>query len=114
MSFIRGVYAVAIGVLIVLLVIFGIGAFYPANAMDVFIIVLPLGAALAVAGALVHGRHGILGASLILGGTGTMIFAITPYRLDSLWRFIGIAVILAVLLVVGLKVLPALRSDSAD
>ena len=127
MSFIRGVYVVAIGVLLVLLVIFGIQSFYPAPEsqgypsseeyreklatyrMNVFSIVLALGALLAVVGTFVRRRLGIFGASLILGGTGTMIYAVVPYRLDSLLRFVGIAVTLAVLVFVGYKVLPSLR-----
>ncbi len=127
MSFIRGVYVVAIGVLLVLLVIFGIQSFYPAPEspgypsseeyreklatyrMNVFFIVLPLGAFLAVVGTFVRRRLGIFGAGLILGGMGTMIYAVAPSRLDSLWRFVGIAVTLAVLVFVGYKVLPSLR-----
>lgn len=120
MSFIRGVYVVAIGVLIVLLVIFGIGSFYPAPEgwdyariatyrMYVFFIVLPLGALLAVVGTLVRRRLSIFGASLILGGMGTMIWAVAPYALDNRLRFVGIAVALAVLAFVGLRVLPSLR-----
>ena len=130
MSFVRGVFAVAIGVLIVLLVIFGIQSFYPAPDRgdfpgwephreqmavyhsNVFLIVLPLGAVLAVTGALIRRRPGIIGAGLVLGGVGTMIFGITPYLLDSLWRFIGIAATLVVLIFVGIKVIPSLRRDS--
>ena len=182
MTFVKGVYAVAIGVLIVLLVIFGVQAFYPAPQypavfwdirveipelivgevpdpdegelvppdnsdakgvdvrqwvipyapgehdypeerhevimrlveeyrerramyyMNVFLGVLPLGALLAVGGTFVRRRREIAGASLVLGGTGTMIFAVVPWRLDSLWRFVGIAVILAVLVLVGFMV----------
>ena len=104
MGFVRGVFAVAIGVLIVLLVIFGIDTFYTDDAMSVYAIVLPLGAALAIVGAFTRSRQGIIGASLILGGTGTMIYAVVPWGLDSLWRFVGIAVTLAVLVVVGFVV----------
>ncbi len=111
MSFLKGVYAVAIGVLIVLLVIFGIQTFYTTDTMSVYSIVLPLGAALAVVGALVRSRQGIIGASLILGGTGTMIYALMPWRLDILWRFVGIAVILAVLVFVGIMVFRSSRED---
>ncbi len=129
MSFVRGVYAVAIGVLIVLLVIFGIQTFYPGPERgdypsweryrealapyhsNVFLIVLPLGAVLAVVGAFVRGRKSIIGASLILGGMGTMIFGLTQYHLDSLWRFAGIAATLVVLILVGFKVMPAMRRD---
>ena len=131
MSFVRGVYVVAIGVLIVLLVMFGIQAFYPEPERgdspswerhreqmavyhsNVFLIVLPLGAVLAVVGAFVRGRRNTIGASLILGGTGIMIYGVTFWHLDSLWRFVGIAATLAVLVLVGFKVLPALRRDSA-
>ena len=127
MSFVRGVYVVAIGVLLVLLVIFGIQSFYPAPEsgaplnleeyreelatyrMNVFSIVLPLGAFLAVVGTFVRRRLGIFGAGLILGGMGTMMYAVTPFSLDSLLRFVGIAVALAVLAFVGYKVLPSLR-----
>jgi hypothetical protein len=120
MSFVRGVYVVAIGVLLVLLVIFGIQSFYPApgyldsinratHRMNVFFIVLPLGAFLAVVGTFVRRRLGIFGAGLILGGMGTMMYAVTPFSLDSLLRFVGIAVALAVLAFVGYKVLPSLR-----
>jgi len=111
MGFVRGVYAVAIGVLIVFLVIYGIAAFYPGDAIGVYTIVLPLGAALAVAGAFVRGMQSVLGAGLILGGVGIMIFAITPFRLDDLWRFVGIAVTLAVLVFVGLKVFRRSEQD---
>lgn len=123
MSFIRGVYVVAIGVMIVLLVIFGIPSFYPAPGyldsinratyrMNVFFIVLPLGAFLAMVGTFVRRRFGMFGAGLILGGMGTMIYAVAPYNLDSLWRFVGIAVALAVLAFVGHRVLPSLRKAS--
>jgi hypothetical protein len=70
---------------------------------NVFFIVLPLGAVLALVGTFIQRRTGIFGAGLILGGLGTMIFAVTPYDLGSIPRFIGIAVILAVLIFVGYK-----------
>jgi hypothetical protein len=78
---------------------------------DIFFIVLPLGAVLAIAGTFVQRRLDIFGAGLILGGMGTMILAIVPYDLDNILRFIGIAVALAVLIFVGYKVfLPLKRS----
>ena len=70
---------------------------------NVFCIVLPLGVVFAVAGTFIQRRTGIFGAALILGGVGTMIFAVTPYNLDDIPRFIGIAVILSVLIFVGYK-----------
>jgi hypothetical protein len=78
---------------------------------NIFFIVLPLGAVFAVAGTFVQRRQDIFGAGLILGGIGTMIFAIVPYDLDNIPRFIGVAVILAVLLFVGYKVFLSSRKS---
>ena len=137
----------AIAVVLVLLVIFGVEAFYPSpqypdypepmraynsseyaeweqewmeiqeeyrqeaaiHDRNVFFIVLPLGVVFAVGGTFIRRRLDIFGAGLILGGIGTMIFAIVPYDLDNMLRFIGIAVILAVLVFVGYKVFFSLR-----
>jgi hypothetical protein len=71
---------------------------------NVFLIVLPLGVVFAIVGIFLQRRQDIFGAGLILGGIGTMIFATVPYDLDNIPRFIGIAVILAVLVFVGYKV----------
>jgi len=75
----------------------------------VFLIVLPLGVVFAVGGTFLQRRQDIFGAGLILGGIGTMIFAILPYDLEAIPRFIGIAVTLAVLIFVGYRVFPSLR-----
>ena len=76
---------------------------------NVFFIVLPLGAVFAVGGTFLRRRLDIFGAGLILGGIGTMIFAIVPYDLDNILRFAGIAAVLAVLVFVGYKVFFSLR-----
>jgi hypothetical protein len=76
---------------------------------NVFLIVLPLGAAFAVVGTFIQRRQDIFGAGLILGGMGTMIFSIVPSDLEAMLRFIGIAVALAVLIFVGYKVFFSLR-----
>jgi FtsH-binding integral membrane protein len=65
----------------------------------------------AVVGTFIQRRLDIFGAGLILGGVGTMIFAVTPYDLDDIPRFIGIAVILAVLIFVGYKVFSSPRTS---
>jgi hypothetical protein len=150
MSFLRGVYVVAIAVVLVLLVIVGVQAFYPApqypdcyellepqpdydspeyeewqqectsivdeyqqeataHDRNIFFIVLPLGVVFAVVGTFIQRRLGIFGAGLILGGVGTMIFALVPYDLGNILRFIGIAATLAVLVFVGYKVFLSLR-----
>jgi len=76
---------------------------------NVFLVVLPLGALVAVGGTFFRRRLSIFGAGLILGGMGTMIFAIVPSELDSVLRFSGIAVALAVLIFVGFRVLNSSR-----
>jgi hypothetical protein len=78
---------------------------------NIFLIVLPLGVIFAIGGTFLQRRQGIFGAGLILGGIGTMIYAVIPYDLDNIPRFIGIAVILAVLIFVGYKIFPSLRKS---
>lgn len=82
-----------------------------AHDRDMFFVVLPLGAAFALAGTFIQKRLGIFGAGLILGGIGTMIFATVPYDLDNVLRFAGIAASLAVLLFVGYKVFLSSRGS---
>jgi hypothetical protein len=82
-----------------------------AHDRNVFFIVLPLGVVFAVMGTFVQRRLDIFGAGLILGGMGTMVFAIVPEDLNMVLRFIGIAVALAVLLFVGYKVFLSLRKS---
>ena len=77
---------------------------------NMFFIVLPLGLLFAVGGTFIQRRLDIFGAGLILGGVGTMIYAITPYDLDNILRFAGIAATLAVLVFVGYKVFLSLRT----
>jgi hypothetical protein len=80
-----------------------------ARQKNIFIIVLPVGAVFAVGGTFLRRRQDIFGAGLILGGMGTMVFAIVPYDLDNILRFAGIAVALAVLIFIGYKVFFSLR-----
>jgi len=121
MRVLRVIYVLGIAVALALLVVFGIRAFFPdpqsylqtaIHARDVFCIVLPLGVVFAIVGTFLQRRQGIFGAGLILGGIGTMIYAVTPYNLDNIPKFIGIAVILAVLVFVGYKVLLPLRKNN--
>ena len=48
---------------------------------------------------------------MILGGMGTMVYAIVPYELNSILRFVGIAVVLAVLIFVGSRIFLSLRKS---
>jgi len=81
-----------------------------AHDRTVFLVVLPLGALFAVGGTFLRRRLDIFGAGLILGGMGTMIYAIVPSELDSVLRFVGIAVALAVLVFVGFRVFSSTRA----
>jgi hypothetical protein len=118
MRILRVIYVLGIAVALVLLVVAGVEAFYPdpsswqgsaVHARNVFFIVLPLGMVFAVGGTFLQRKLDIFGAGLILGGMGTMIFAVVPYDLDNTLRFIGIAVTLAVLIFVGYRVFHSLR-----
>ena len=120
MRFLRVIYVMAIAALIIALVIAGINAFYPdpspwedseIHARNVFFVVLPLGMVLAVVGTFLQRRTGIFGAGLVLGGMGTMVYAIVLYSLDNILRFIGIAVALAVLIFVGNRIFLSLRKN---
>jgi hypothetical protein len=150
MPFLKSLYVLAIAALLIVLVIVGVEAFYPApqypdcyellgpapdyespeyqqweqecasieaeyrqeaavHDRNIFFIVLPLGAVFALVGTFIQRRLGIFGAGLILGGIGTMIFALTPYDLGNILRFAGIAATLAVLIFVGYKVFFSLK-----
>ena len=158
MRILRVVYVLGIAVALVLLVVVGVEAFYPApeypeypmpipdydspeyeewqqeyeewqqeqewrkaleeyrqetptHNKNVFLIVLPLGVVFAIGGTFLQRRLDIFGAGLILGGIGTMILATVPYDLDTKLRFVGLAVILAVLIFVGYKVFVSLRKS---
>lgn len=120
MRFLRVIYVMAIAALIIALVIAGVDAFYPdpsswqdseVHARNVFFVVLPLGMVFAVVGTLIRHRLDIFGAGLILGGMGTMVYAIVPYNLNSMLRFVGIAVVLAVLIFVGNRIFLSLRKS---
>jgi hypothetical protein len=119
MRALKVVYALAIAAALIALVVVGINTFYPEpsyssqygaiHARNVFLIALPLGVVFTVVGAFIQRRTNIFAGGLIVGGIGTMIFALTPYRLDSILIFIGIAIILAVL-VVGYRFLSRKRT----
>ena len=119
MRVLKVIYVMAIAASIVALVIAGIDAFYPdpwswqdleAHARNVWLVVLPLGMALAVAGTFLQRKSGVFGAGLTLGGMGTMVYAIVPYNLNSILRFAGIAVILVILVFVGRRIFSLSRS----
>jgi len=82
-----------------------------AHDKNVFLIVLPLGVVFAIVGIFLQRKLDIFGTGLILAGIGTMIFAVVPYDLEAMLRFIGIAVTLAVLIFVGYKVFLPLRKS---
>jgi hypothetical protein len=118
MRVLKVIFVLAVAASIIALVIAGVDAFYPGpsswqysevHAGNVFFVVLPLGLVFAVVGTFLQRRSGVFGAGLILGGMGTMVYAIVPYNLNSTLRFVGIAVVLAVLVFVGNRVFLSLR-----
>ena len=120
MRVLKVIYVMAIAASIIALVIAGVNAFYPdssswqyseLHARNVFLVVLPLGMVFAVAGTFLQRKSGIFGAGLILGGMGTMVYAIAPYSLNSTLRFAGIAVVLLVLIFVGNRIFLSLRKS---
>ena len=120
MRVLRVVYVLAMAASIIALVIAGVDAFYPdpsswlgsqLHARNVFFVVLPLGMVFAVVGTFIRYRLNVFGAGLILGGMGTMVYAIVPYNLNSILRFVGIAVVLAVLIFVGSRIFLSLRKN---
>jgi hypothetical protein len=120
MRVLKVIYVMAIAASIIALVIAGVDAFYPdpsswqyseIHARNVFFVVLPLGMAFSVVGAFLQRKSGIFGAGLILGGMGTMVYAIVPYNLSSTLRFAGIAVVLLVLIFVGNRIFLSLRKS---
>ena len=120
MRFLKVIYVMGIAALIIALVIAGVNAFYPEpsarqdwalHARNVFFVVLPLGMVFAVVGTFLQRRTGIFGAGLILGGMGTMVYAIVPRDLDDIVRFAGIAAALAVLIFVGNRIFLSLRKS---
>jgi len=119
MRVLKVIYVMAIAAAIIGLVIAGVDAFYPESswqysalhATNVFFVVLPLGMAFSVGGACLQRKSTIFGAGLILGGMGTMVYAIVPYDLDSTLRFAGIAVVLLVLIFVGNRIFLSLRKS---
>ena len=120
MRVLKGIYVMAIAASIIALVIAGVNAFYPdssswldseVHARNVFFVILPLGMVFAVAGTFIRHRLAIFGAGLIVGGMGTMVYAIAPYNLSSTLRFAGIAVVLLVLIFVGNRIFLSLRKS---
>ena len=120
MRLLKVIYVMAIAAAIIGLVIAGVDAFYPEpsswqgseiHARNVFFVVLPLGMAFSVVGTFVQRKSGVFGAGLILGGMGTMVYAIVPYDLSSTLRFAGIAVVLLVLIFVGNRIFLSLRKS---
>jgi len=120
MRFLKVIYVMGIAALIIALVIAGVNAFYPepsprqdwpVHARNVFFVVLPLGMVFTVVGTFLQRRAGIFGAGLILGGMGTMVYAIVPRDLDDIVRFAGIAAALAVLIFVGNRIFLSLRKS---
>jgi hypothetical protein len=117
MQFIKVIYALTIMAFIIMIVAFGISALYegPAYsssyqayeveqrdyARNVFSISYPIGIVFVILGITLKPRLDVVRPGLVLGGLGTMIYAIAQPHLIPEIRFVGVVVALAILLIVG-------------
>ncbi len=120
MNVLRVFYVLAIMSFLIMLVVFGISAFYetpePSQLgsytleaeeyyRNVFCIAYPCGLLFVLLGLLLRPRLDIFRVGLIMGGIGTIIYAIAQPHMAGEIRFTGVACGLIVLLLVGYKTL---------
>lgn len=120
MAVVRTIYVLTIAAFLIMLVAFGISAFYePPGRLywessrealkgyhqNVFFIAYPYGLLLILLGIVLRLRLDIISPGLLLGGIGAIIYAIAQNHLASEIRFAGVAIGLAVLLYAGHRML---------
>ena len=121
MAIVRTFYALAIAAFLIMLVAFGISAFYQAPQYDydrgweaneealrhyeqnVFIISYPCGLFFVLLGLLPRHRPDFVMPGLILGGIGVLFYAISQQYIPTEYRFAGAAIGLVVLVIVGYR-----------
>jgi hypothetical protein len=123
MQFIKVIYALTIMAFIIMVVAFGISAFYEGPgyevygysqsyqaaqeeyARNVFSISYPIGIVFVLLGVTLRPRLDVIRPGLVLGGLGTMIYAIAQTELIPEIRFVGVVIELAILLIIGYRML---------
>ena len=118
MQFIKVIYALTIMAFIIMIVAFGISSLYEGPgyssssswqaeqrdyARNVFSISYPIGIVFVILGITLRPRLDVVGPGLVLGGLGTMIYAIAQPHLIPEIRFAGVVVGLGVLLIIGYR-----------
>ncbi len=129
MAVVKVFYALAIAAFLVMIVAFGISAFYDAPQRDmdrgwdaheaameryernVFIMSYPVGLLFVLLGLLPRHRPDFVMPGLILGGIGVLFYAISQPYIPVTYRFAGAAVGLAVLVLVGYRTVHQTDSD---
>ena len=124
MGFIKVIYALTIMAFLIMIVAFGITALYEGPedswyndaalrdyARNVFCISYPCGVLFIILGLILRPRLDVIRPGLVLGGLGTMIYAIAQPHLIYEIRFAGVIVGLAILLVIGYRMLLERKPD---
>ena len=120
MKSVKNMYGVTLGVLLAILVGFGIAAFYERSygyyggssdyGRNVLLIAFSCGLIFSVIGLLLPNRLGVFRLGLLVGGFGTMLYALTYSGVSGLgwqWAFGAVAIGLIVLIPLGyLKLVP--------
>ncbi len=123
MQFIKVIYALTIMAFLIMIVAFGISALYEGPkyggyndrqayaadqrdyARNVFSISYPIGIVFVLLGVILKPKLDVVRPGLVLGGLGTMIYAIAqPHLIDEI-RFAGVVVGLLILFFVGYKMI---------
>jgi energy-coupling factor transporter transmembrane protein EcfT len=123
MQFIKVIYALTIMAFLIMIVAFGISALYEGPkyigyndwqayaadqrdyARNVFFISYPVGVLFVILGLILRPRLDVVRPGLLLGGLGTMIYAIAQDELSYKVRFAGVFIGLVILLIIGYRML---------
>lgn len=113
MTSIKSVYGIGLGILLAMLVGFGIAAFYENPGYygntdyyrNILLIAYPCGLIFAVAGLVLPTKFNVLRLGLVLGGLATMLYAIiysaSGHGMELGWVFAAVVIGLAVLIPLG-------------
>ena len=129
MKSIKVIYTLTIMAFLIMLVAFGISALYEGPeysgygswqayeadqrdyARNVFFISYPCGVLFVILGLILKPRLDVIKPGLLLGGMGTIIYAISQPELAEEFRFGGVAIGLVILLFIGYRMLLERKTD---